>query len=83
MRMRISPLYVINGTIFGGGGVTEHEMCVLIFLCNFVWKFLILRRNEQDMTKMFIRLHVKCPLFLLNFKETLIFLNRFSKNPQI
>jgi len=35
------------------------------------------------MTKMFIRLHVKCPLFLLNFKETLIFLNRFSKNPQI
>jgi len=25
-----SPNYVVNGTIFGGGGVIEHKKCVLI-----------------------------------------------------
>jgi hypothetical protein len=30
--------YLINGTIFGGKKVTEHEMCVFEFLCNFCLK---------------------------------------------
>ena len=35
--------------------------------------FLILRRNERDMIKMYIGLHVKCRLFLAGFNETWIF----------
>ena len=29
-----SPHFLINGTIFEGGGTIEHEMCVLIFSTN-------------------------------------------------
>jgi len=32
--------------------------------------FLILRRNERDVIKMYIGLHVKYPLFLSDFNET-------------
>jgi hypothetical protein len=32
---------------------------------------------------MYIRLHEKYPLFLYDFSETLIFIDRFSKNPQM
>jgi len=32
----IFPHYIINGTIFGGGSITEHKMCVLIFSTMFV-----------------------------------------------
>jgi len=39
---------------------------------------LILRSSEPDMTK-----HVKCPLFLSDFNETLIFSQYFRKNTQI
>jgi len=35
------------------------------------------------MIKMYIGLHVKYPLFLLDFNETLNFLDRFSKNIQV
>jgi len=41
--------------------------------------FLILRRNERDMIKMYIGLHVKDRLFLSDFKKNLNFLDRFSK----
>ena len=44
--------------------------------------FLILRRTERDMIKMFIGLHEKCPLFLSDFNETWIFSTDFRKNPQ-
>jgi len=42
------------------------------FLYNFISEtFLILRRNERDMTqKMYIGLHIKYPLFLSDFNET-------------
>ena len=45
--------------------------------------FLILRRMERDMIRMYIGLHVKYPLLLLDFNETWILLDSFSKNPQI
>jgi hypothetical protein len=36
-------------------------------------KLLILSRNERDMKKMYIDLHVKYPLFLSDFNESWIF----------
>ena len=35
---------------FFGGGVTEYKMCVLVFSATFSKTFLILRRNERDIT---------------------------------
>jgi hypothetical protein len=40
--------------------------------------FLILRRIERDVA-INVRIHVNCPLFLSDFKETWNFLDRFSK----
>jgi hypothetical protein len=40
--------YLIIGMIFGEK-LTEHKMCILIFLCNFYFEtFLILRIRERD-----------------------------------
>jgi len=33
--------------------------------------------------KMYIVLHVECPLFFSDFTETWVFLNRFKKNTEI
>jgi len=41
--------------------------------------FLILRRNERHVIKIYISLHVKYPLFLFDFNETWIFLTDFEK----
>jgi len=40
-------------------------MCVLIFSKNLSATFLILRRNGRDMSKKYVGLHAKYPLFLL------------------
>ena len=45
-------------------------MCVLISVQILSETFLILRRKERDMTKMYIGLHVKYQLFLSDFNET-------------
>jgi hypothetical protein len=39
--------------------VTEYKMCVSIFSTKFFETFPILRRNERDMIKMCVGLHVK------------------------
>jgi hypothetical protein len=71
----IFPHYLIRGTIFDTRVLSIK--CVFDFLCNFE-TFLILRRIERDMIKKnCIALHVKCPLLLLNFNETLIFAVNF------
>ena len=57
-------------------------MCVLISSETLSEKFLILRRTERDMIKMFIGLLVKYPLFLSDFNETWI-VSRFSKTAKI
>jgi len=41
----IFPHYLINGTIFGGGGVTEYKTCVLILSTNFVWNISHSKKN--------------------------------------
>ena len=43
----------------GGGGVTEHKMCVLIFSTRLCETFLILRRIQLDITLMYLRLDAK------------------------
>jgi len=54
--------------------VSEKELLniksVLIFLRLLLETFLILRRIERDVIKMYIVLRVKFPLFFLDFNET-------------
>ena len=55
-------------------------MYVLIFSTNLSKKILILRRIERDMIKkIYIGLHIKCQVFLSDFKETWIFSTDFRK----
>ena len=53
----IFPHYLIKDTIFEKK-VIDHKMC-FYFLCTFVLKFLILRRIERDMMKMYIGVQAK------------------------
>jgi len=50
--------------------VMFEYMCVLFFSKNLCETFLILRRTERDVIKIFIAVHVKYPLFLSDFNET-------------
>jgi len=66
----IFPHYLVYGTIFGGGGgVTEHKICVLISSTPSSETFLILRRTEHDMIIVVSGFHVKYPSFLFDFNE--------------
>jgi len=77
----IFPHYLINGTIVDNK--LPNTKCVFWFSLRFLSEtFLILRRTEPDMIKMYIGLHVKWPLFLSDFNET-NFRDRFSKSSQI
>jgi len=67
---------LINGTIFGK--FIGRKMC-FIFFANVSVTFLIVRRNERDMIKMYFGLHVKYRLFLFYFDETWIFSTYFRK----
>jgi len=60
--------------------VTEYKTCVWFSLQLLSETFLILRRNERDMIKIYIGLHVKYPLFLSDFNETWIFGTIFEKS---
>jgi hypothetical protein len=60
--------------------VTEYEMCVLIFFLQILCKiFLILIRIQRDIVINVRTSHVKYPLFLSDFNETLIFSADFRK----
>jgi len=62
--------------------VTENKMCVLIFSTTFVSNISHSKRNERDMTKMFIGLHEStCYSCLILMK--LYLLDGVSKNTQI
>ena len=68
----------------GGGEVTEPKMGVLIFSTFLSEKFLMITRNDRNMIKMYIGLHVKYPLFLSDFNETCIFSTQiFEKSSNI
>jgi hypothetical protein len=58
-------------------------MHVVIFSTNWSETFFILRRIERDMIKMYICVHAKYPLFLLDCNETWIFSTDIRKNTQI
>ena len=50
-----SPHYLINGRILGKNKVIEHKMCFDFLYKFFSETFLIVRRNERDMT---INVHI-------------------------
>jgi len=66
------PHYLLNGTISEKKGLLNTK-CVLIFSTLLSETFHIQRRNERDMIKMYIGLHVKYPLLLPDFDENWIF----------
>jgi len=43
--------------------VIEHKTCIASFSTNLSETFLIIRRTERDVIKMYIGLNVKYPLF--------------------
>jgi len=58
--------------------VTKHKMC-FDFLCTFGLKhFSFHKELSKIWSKMFIGIHVKCPLLLSDFNETWIFLTDFQ-----
>ena len=59
--------------------VTEHKMCFLIFSTTFFWNISHTKKIWTRCNKKYIRLHVKYPLFLSDFNETLIFVTNFRK----
>jgi len=61
------PNFLINGTIFKKKKFLNTN-CVFRFSLQVLSEtFLILRRNERDMIKMCIGIHVKHPLFFFRF----------------
>jgi hypothetical protein len=50
--------------------VIEHKIRVSIFYTMLFETFLILRRTQRDMSKMWKHCHVKYPLFLSDFNQT-------------
>jgi hypothetical protein len=61
--------YLIQGTIFGegGGGVTEHKLCVFIFPTNLSGIHLILRTIQLDIAINVHRSSRKAPIILIRF----------------
>ena len=75
LSQNILPHYHINGMIFGKK-VIYHKMCVLIFYTNFVWNFLILRRNGRDIIKNVYKSSCKVTKILVRFHSSLDFFYR-------
>ena len=76
----IFPHYLTNGTIFGEGKKLLNTTCVFWFSLQLLTEtFLILRRIERDMIKMYICLHVLYLLFSSHLNDTLIFPTDFRK----
>jgi len=54
----------------GGGGITEHEMCILIFCTTFAQIISRSTKNRVRYSEMYIGVHVKYQLFLPDLNET-------------
>jgi len=59
--------------------VIEHKKCVLIFSTNFFFKYVILRRTENDNLRIYKRLHVKYPLLYHTLTKLKLSLQIFEK----
>jgi len=77
----IFPHYLLNATIFGKKFI-EQKISVLFSLQHMSQTFLILRRNERDVTKMYTGLHMKYR-YSCQFLTYFDFLDTFSENSQI
>ena len=78
----IFPHYLINSAIFENSNWTQN-VC-FDFLYNFCPKhFSFWQETSEVWQTVSVGLHTKWHLFLYDFNETWIFLDRFSKNPQI
>ena len=75
----IFPYYLINGTIFEGGGSYRTYGVFSLSLQLLSQKFLILRRTESDRIKNVHGCYVKRSLFMCDSNETCIFLTDFLK----
>jgi hypothetical protein len=73
--------YFINGKIFGK--TLLNIKCVSIFSALLFKTLPIMRSIQWDIIINVHRSSWKVPLFLVRFCSNLIFINRFSKNPQI
>ena len=71
--------YLINCTIFWKK-VTEHKMSVVIFSTVLSEIGVILREFSEILSQMWKRLHVKYPLLLSAFNETLVFSRYFQRS---
>jgi len=70
--------------LLGGGGfvwaVTEHKMCLLIFLCKLLSvTFLILRRIQRDIIKILQKVLLQNILVIVTFLRAQSFWTDFSK----
>ena len=75
----ILPHYLINSSIFGKKTFLKLK-CLFWFSLHLLSKqFVILRRTERDIIKVYVGLHVKCPLVLSYVNETWVF-SKFSTN---
>ena len=76
----ILPHYLIKGTILEKK-IIDHKMCVLIFSTTFAWNISHSKKKSTRYDrKIYIGLHVKYPLFLLDFNENLISSTNFEKS---
>ena len=57
------PYYLINGTIWGRGGVNGHKVCVLIFSTTLIRN--TMRRNERDTVTKIYMYSCKVPFILV------------------
>ena len=73
---RIFPHYLITGTIFETN--IKHKMRVLIFFTTYAWNISYSKKTSVRYYRC-TRLRVKYPLFVSDFNDTWIFLDRFSK----
>ena len=77
------PPYLLNGTVFEKKIYWTQKVC-FDFLYNFFSEtFLILRRNERDVMKIYVGLHIEYSLFLFDLNENCMCSTDFSKNPQL
>jgi hypothetical protein len=76
---RIFPNFLINGTILEKKKFLNTKYVFWFSLQVFSETFLILRRNERDMIKMYVGLRVKHSLFFSDFNQNWNFSTDFGK----